>query len=367
MKRVTIRDLHWLIGPQAPPCLSVYLTLDAEWPGGPEDCRRLNALLEEAARRLSASHSRDEVNALLKPMVRALERGWPPRARSLALLRSHEVNLAFELPFEVPPLAIVADAFHTKPLLRDADRSRFFVLRLLDGGGAELLEGTPSALSEVEPSRTPRALRAALAGEVREGEVAGRPLRLVTGAGREGEARLRRRFRALDEALCAFLDDRGTPLVLAGVAEHHAPFRAVSAYPHLLDDGIEEEVADLEALHARAWGVVRAHHEEVEQLAASQFVSASLRGEASDRLDEIAAAAADGRVGLLLHREGAHVPGRVDPRSGACALAPGREAQAGADVIDALCDLTLLRGGDVVEVHPSRMPSDSPIAAVFWS
>jgi hypothetical protein len=125
--------------------------------------------------------------------------------------------------------------------------------------------------------------------------------------------------------------------------------------------------ADLEDLHARTWCIVRAHHETIEQAAASQFVNASLRGEASDRLEEVAAAAADGRIGLLLHREGAHVSGEIDPRSGACALAPEPEGRGGSDVIDALCDLTLLRGGDVVEVHPSRMPSDSPIAAVFWS
>lgn len=364
MKRVTNRDLNWLIGPHEPPCLSIYMTLDAGWPGGPDDCRRLNGLVEDAARRIAQAHRAGAVNGLLRPMVRSLVRSWPPRARSIALLRSPEVNLAFGLPFEVPELVTVSETFHTKPLLRDAERGRYFVL-LLRPGSAELLEGTPGTLAPVEESRMPGALRSALAyGDL---SAAGQ----VTSIAADGQDRagLRERFRALDAALSAFLDERGTPLVLAGIPEQHAPFRSVSAYPHLLDDGVEDgaHLDDLEALHERTWPIVREHHETIERLAASQFVTASLRGEASDRLVEVATAAAEGRVGLLLHREGAHLAGRVDPHSGMFALAQAAAGPDGSDLIDALCDLTLLRGGDVIEVHPSRMPSASPIAAVFWS
>jgi hypothetical protein len=340
------------------------MSLDPRWPGGPRDRERLDLLLEDAARRIAEARRPAEVNPLLQPLARRLERSWPPRSRSIALLRSPEVCLVFELPFEVPDRVTVADAFHTKPLLRDADRSRYYVVLLLPDR-AELLEGTPEALVPVEAARLPRALRDALAGAAPASP--GGRLRLV-GAASEDAPRWRERFRAIDAALGSFLEGRGSPLVLAGEPERHGAFRSVSAYPHLLDDAVLEGVEDppeLSALHERTWSIVRTHHERMERLAASQFVGASLRGEASDRLDEIAAAAADGRVGLLLHREGAHVSGTVDPRSGECRLAP--EPSADGDLIDALCDLTLLRGGDVVEVHPSRMPSDSPIAAVFWS
>jgi hypothetical protein len=362
MRRVTIRDLHWLIGRHEPPCVSIYTSVDARWPGGPDDCGRLNVLFEEAARRIAEAHRPCEVNRLLKSMARSLERSWPPRSRSIALLRSPEVNFAFALPFEVPDLVFVSDTFHTKPLLRDADRSRYFVLRLRQDS-AELLEGAPDGLSPVDPSRLPAALHLALA----LGALPAREATVRVAGTDDERARLRDHFSALGAELWAFLDERGSPLVLAGVSELQGAFRSVTGYPHLLDEGVEEKVPSLDDLHARTWRIVRRHHAKIEQLAASQFVSASLRGEASDRLHEVAEAAAGGRIGLLLHRQGAHVSGSIDPRSGTCAVAPQPAQGGGSDVIDALCDLTLLRGGDVVEVHPSRMPSDSPIAAVFWS
>jgi hypothetical protein len=88
-------------------------------------------------------------------------------------------------------------------------------------------------------------------------------------------------------------------------------------------------------------------------------------GCASDDLERVARAATAGTVRMLLHRRGAHVWGRLDPATGAC-LVRGVQHEAGdADVVDDLCELTLLGGGDVVEVAEERMPSNAPVAAII--
>jgi hypothetical protein len=81
----------------------------------------------------------------------------------------------------------------------------------------------------------------------------------------------------------------------------------------------------------------------------------------------VIAAAGDGRVRLLLHREGAHLWGRMDAERGTFVLRAGEEdlEPGDSDLIDDLGELTLVKGGDVVEIAPERMPTDIPVAAIL--
>ncbi len=128
--------------------------------------------------------------------------------------------------------------------------------------------------------------------------------------------RLRRWFVALDEAVVEHLRPTEAPLVLAGVRAHRALYGSVSEYPWLLDGGIDGNVDRLAAreLHALAWPLVGRHQTEIESEAAVQYLAAEGAGKANDVLTDVIAAAAAGRVRLLLHREGAHLWGRMSRR-----------------------------------------------------
>ncbi|HET7753573.1 MAG TPA: hypothetical protein VFK85_06665, partial [Anaeromyxobacteraceae bacterium] len=337
MKAVTISEVKGIIGSRGDPAVSIYLGIDERTPGSGADRARLRALLRRASELLAGGHHRGEVDALLVPIAERARGAWPS-ARGLGFLRSRRVNAAFALPVEVPDLAVVAPTFHLKPLLDVLDgHKRFFVLvlgeraaRLLDGSGAHdvILEGTVDAAGE-EPGA------AALV--------------------------------AIDEAVREILGDTGAPLVLAGPERLRARYRSISGYGWLLPDEIDADVEQVQAADLRpaAQALVAAHGAAVESEAVMQLISAEATGSASDDLDRIARAATAGKVRLLLHRAGAHVWGRLDPVTGAC-FVRGEQREAGdVDVIDDLCELTLLHGGDVVAVAEERMPSGSPVAAII--
>ena len=57
--------------------------------------------------------------------------------------------------------------------------------------------------------------------------------------------------------------------------------------------------------------------------------------------------------------------GYVDPVTGDCRVHDRQRDAEDADLLDDICEMVLLRGGDVVEVPRDRMPGAAPIAAAF--
>jgi hypothetical protein len=379
MKAITAQNLRSLLAGYEPPCVSIYMTTDPHRPGGTRDRLRLKNLLRTAVRELERRYVRADAVSLVEPLTQAFDADGARRAGAgLALLRSPEVAIRYALPVPVPELAIVASTFHTKPLLSYLARDRHFFVLALSERSARLYEASPLVAEEAPEARLPSGVDDAIGGR-RDTE----PYRGMHGAGGDGRAlhrrgtgettqarkeRLARYLKAVDERVCAFLRGRGAPLVVAGIGPHHAMYRAVTRYPHVLDVGIEGNVDHLrpDEIHRLAWPIVAEHEAHREAAAVAQYVAAKASGKASDELADVARAVLDGRVRVLLHAEGAHVWGHLDRDTGECLLGSAGEASgfARADVIDELCELTLLRGGDVVEVAPVRMPTRSPVAAI---
>jgi hypothetical protein len=153
------------------------------------------------------------------------------------------------------------------------------------------------------------------------------------------------------------------------VRAHQALFRSLSGYAWIVERGLDGNVDRLteRELHARAWPILLEEQAELEREAAAHYRSSRAAGRATDVLAEVIVAAGGGRVRLPLHREGSHLWGRMDPETGAFVLRDG-QAETGpgdSDLIDDLCELTLARGGHVLEMSPARMPTDVPVAASF--
>lgn len=358
MRTITVQDVQRLLEPHQPPCISIYMSTDPRWPGGPHDRLRMKGLLRKAAERASEVLPARRVDRLLRGVIRQLDASWPPAGRAVAVLRSPEVSLTCALPVELPSLALVAPAFHTAPLVSALDRARGFLVLSLAGADARLLEGDATSLREVPRERLPPRLAESLRAAPPGGP----------GADAGGRRRrLRGWYRAVDEALWDRLRRHGRPLVLAGRAHQDALFRAVSRYPWLLEPGVEAGPGPLDpaALHARAWPIVEAHLAAREGRAAAEYRAEEGSGRARDHLEDVARAVAEGRVALLLHRQGAPVWGRVDPPGGEVVLRDGPRQEGDADVQEDLRERVLRAGGDVIELAPARMPTPSPVAALL--
>jgi hypothetical protein len=334
MKAITISNVRKLMGARCDPAVSIYLSTDPRRPGAPEDRARLRDLLRRASELLAGGYRREQIDALLVPIAERAGGAWP-RARGVGFLRSAGVNASFALPVEVPDLAVVAPTFHVKPLLEVLDGHRRFFMLVLAERAARLLDG--SGVVDVALEAPPAAAKDGPA-----------PLEVV------------------DEAVCEVLRDIAAPLVLAGPERLRRAYRAASRYGWLLPEELEADVEQVRAtdLLPEAAQLVTQYREAVEQEAVAQFLAAETAGRATDDLERVARAATAGTVRLLLHRAGAHVWGRLDPVSGSCFVRGGQQQAGDADIIDDLCELTLLSGGDVVEVAPERMPLDAQVAAV---
>jgi hypothetical protein len=336
MKPVTIPAVQRLVAaPRDETSVSIYLTTNPEQPGRADDRARLRALLRRTSELLCPRYGRDEIDRLLLPIAERAREDWPA-ARGLAFLSSRTHSAAFTLPVAVPDLAIVAPSFHTKPLVSFLDGGDRFVLLALEEGEAALYEGSANALERLD--------------------------RVVPQPGDRDDW-----LRALDERVRSWLWDSGAPLVLAGAGPVRARYRAASRYPWLLEEGLDCDVhqvhvADLASTAAR---IVEEHRAEIQTEAATKYLSAHRWGDASEDLHVVAREAVAGRVGFLLHRRGAHVWGRLDPRTGEYVLRRGEVHAGDGDLIDDLCELVLQFGGDVVELAPERMPCSAPVGAVI--
>jgi hypothetical protein len=340
VKQVTISGVRRLITTRADPAISIYLNRDTE--RGAAGRERLRELMRRASELLEAQLPRHRIDALLTPLAESA-RADRDAGKSVAFLGSPGMTAAYELPFEVPDLAVVASTFHTKPLVRVLDGAERFVLLAVGDGRATAYEGTRERLDLLE-------------------------LELPVQMPDESDEHW---CRAVDECLREELWDRGDPVVLAGTQGRRAGFSKVSRYSYLLHDGVECDLGQVQFadLHRRAHEIVEDERHHVEGEAVARYLSAARESDAtSDDLEVMCRAAVLRRVPLLLHRTGAHVWGTVHPKTGECRASAAEHPSAGnGDVIDDLCQLVLRAGGDVVELAPALMPTSSPVAAVVAS
>jgi hypothetical protein len=371
MRPISTRELRWLLGEHAAPCVSIYLPAESADPAA--NLQRFGARVEAAEKLLAPALSPAGIRELLEP-VRQLSSApfWRKRVDALALFRSPDVFTHYRIPARVPELTVVADSFHSRPLVRylNSNRRHFYVLALAPDA-VTILEGSPARLGPVDPEELPPELTDALADEKGRAYLAAQdaappgaqPRR--RGENGSGGAGLERWFRTLDRALWTWLKDDLAPLILAGSPQHHHAYRAASRYPELLDDGIEEEVSALDPveLHARALTLIRARDADVLGALLAQLSSALSTGRADTDIQAIARAAVAGRVRILMFTADAVQWGRLDRRTGSVTLEDRQRDDRDADLVDDLAEVVLLTGGDVHELPERSLPA--PLAAIY--
>lgn len=378
MRPMTVRELQWLVGHQEPPCVSIQLPTHRHRPGTDQDPIRYRGLVRRAAELLAESYPAREVKDLIAPLE-ALDDAtfWRHSLDGLAVFRSPEVEAFYRLPVRLGEVAVVADTFHTKPLLRYLHTNRHYYLLAISQKAVTLYGGTPHGLEPVDLSSLPADLEDAL-GRREDG---GRTLTVRGGQGtgaspvfhghgpgdEERKEVLARYFRAIDHALVDFLRDETAPLVLAGVAYYHPIYREVSRYPHLLTDGVEGNVDrdTPDVLRAKAWPLVERVFTEEIHAKLREYHDRAARRRADSRLENVAVAASHGRVRDLFVAEDRHLWGHVNRETGAVSVHKAQLDAEDADVLDDLGEMVLLCGGDVWVLPPDQMPDGSPVAAIY--
>lgn len=384
-----------LTGEHAAPCISIYMPMRRRFPEQAQNevhFRNLLKQVQDAERRPDIPVPGDEV---LAPLQRLLDDRnlWDHPQEGLAVFSAPGFFRAFQLSRGVPERAVVAGRFHIKPLLRVVQSADRYQVLALNRERIRLLEGNRDALEEVDLAPgVPQTIEEALGEQLTEakthaysygtgpaGGAGGR--RSMTAGPKVGgihhgqgtkkdelDVDIERFFRTVDRAILEHHSKpSGLPLILAALAEYHAPFRRLSHNRHLLDDGIEANPDALtdDELRERAWHCMEPVYLQRLQLMTDRYGAARGANRGDDALPQVALAAVVGRVDVLLLEQDRHVEGSMDPGTGVLRVADTVETPAPGDILDDLAEAVLRNGGEVIIVPPGRMPSTTGLAAIY--
>ena len=363
-----------------PPCLSLYQPTHRYQPESGQDLlvyRKLLKVLEESLRK---GYPTRDIQSLLRPFQALADdhEFWSHTLDGLAVLGAPGMFRAYRLQRPVGELAVAADSFHTKPLMRIVQSADRYQVLGLDRHEVRLFEGNRDALDELELSKgVPRTITEALGEELVE------PQQTVASYGRGGaepatyhghsakqdevDIDAERFFRAVDRAVLEHHSrPSGLPLLLAALPESSSLFRQVSRNPFLLAEGIDIHTGALpiDELRDLAWRAVEPHYLARLGALVDAFGEAISKGLGADELAVVGEAAVAGRVATLLIEAERQVPGRLDAKTGRIdfneLVNPGVD-----DLLDDLGELVLKMGGQVVVVPAEKMPTLTGLAAIY--
>lgn len=261
----------------------------------------------------------------------------------------------------------VAENFALRPLLAASRHNRRYYALALSTNRVALFRGDAFGLATVAAQGVPARLEQALGSERTEsalrlrGSLAGgrAPVSYRPDRGRDQrKLDVARFYRKIARAVESALEGRREPIVLIATQAHHSGLRAVLRLPGLLEEGVEISPDHLSPseLHARTLPLVERAIAAEEARIADGYEGSVNGGKGLHRIDDVAAAAASGRIHRLWVKPDERMPGAIDPTSGA--LVGGRERE---DVFDGLVTLVLRHGGEVLVAD--RIPSGDSLAA----
>lgn len=362
------------------PCLSLYQPTHRKHPENAQDPIRFRNLIKQLAQSLEQKYPDREIASLLAPLheLAADTKFWNHTLDGLAVLAAPDFFRVYHLQRPVAELAVVADSFHTKPLLRIVQSADRYQVLGLNRHGVRLFEGNRDQLDEIAlASDVPRTIDDALDRDVERNPATRTYGPIKTGTmGRHGASDVKqdgiradteRFFRAIDRSVLEYhTRPTGLPLLLAALPEHHHLFREVSNNPNLLAGSIDvhPDDLDMDTLRQRVWEQVQPHY--LQRLAGfvDRFHTALPREQGSDSLADAAKAAVEGRIDTLLLEAERQIPGRMDPGSGK--ITPGKLDDPDTDdLLDDLGERVMAAGGEVVIVPAERMPTKTGLAAIY--
>ncbi|MEP6714253.1 MAG: hypothetical protein ABJC09_01690 [Terriglobia bacterium] len=373
-------DLTLLLADHDPPCISLYQPTHRHYPENQQDPIRYKNLLRTVEESLRLRYSNRDTARLLD-QFRNLGSDpdfWNHATDGLAVLGAPGLWRVFKLQRPVPELAVVANSFHVKPLLRIVQSAERYQVLSINRQSIRLFEGNRDVLDEIELAPgVPRTITEALGTELTPPHLnvsmsyAARPGAAVRqGQGSkndESEIDEEKFFRLVDRTILEYHSrPSGLPLLLAGLAQYHGPFHQISKNPLLMHKGIEIDANALtiEQLRQRAWEIVeRAFRERLQKLI-DEFEEARSKGLGTDDLVGVAKAASEARIESLLVEAGKLIPGRLDQANGRIAYSRLENPEVD-DLLDDLAELVTKKGGTVVVLPAVDMPVTTGVAATF--
>jgi len=368
-----VEALQSLLEDGAGPHLSLYLPTHRRHPDWKQDPVRFKGLLHRAKELLETRYKSRDAEAFLEPLRQIeFDPHWEHSLDGLALFRSEASMAVYRLPIQVPEIVVVADTYHTKPLLRFLRSNGRYLVLAVSQNKVTLYEGSPYGAGPVDLHGVPKSLRDALGVPEYDHSVQSSYIRGAIfhgeGPGKEiKKEELLHFFNAIDRGLHEYLRNEHVPLILAAVDYYHPIYKLANRYSGLLDEGLvgNYDLANADKIHADAWPVVSRVFEVRLNTWKERYGERKGTGLASDRLEEIGEAAVAGRVQCLFVAEEESVWGILDRKTGSIERHERQRDSEDADLLDDVAEEVYKRAGEVYVIPRASMPVAGPIAAIY--
>lgn len=320
----TPAQIATLLDARAPGCVSIYLPTSPL----PQDADA--ARIEFKNLVAEAGTSNELLDDFAEDFV-----AWSLLAHSLAVFATPDTLRSFRLPNRLSSLAVVADRFHLKPLLRAVTFPQAALVLALSQHDVRLIE---------------------VAGDVPASEIELPELFPFD------TAHTHRYARQIDRALRPTLAGLGLPLILAATEPLDSFYRSTNSYPDLLDTGIRgnpEHMTPAE-LATAARPILDALYASQLDALRERFEAWQSRGRAATDLTDVARAATFGAVDTLLVDIDDLVEGSLDDSG---TIAHNGDGSQG--VVDEIARRVLASGGKVLAVRRDDVPHGVTAAALL--
>lgn len=359
------------------PCLSLYQPTHRSHPDNEQDPIRFRNLVKKLEASLTQKYEDGETKKILKPFNDLAENAkfWNHSADGLIVFAADGFFRYYQAQRPVAELAVVADSFHLKPLLRIQQSADRYHILTITGKEVTLYEANRYGISQVTLSEeVSDAIDAARDGSRRVMHVEVSPsipgsvaTRGGQGAGESDKHDDERYLREIDRAILKhYTRPSGLPLILVSLPENNHGFRRISRNPLLVGNAVETNPDSLsdEEIRERAWQAFEPHYEERLTAVIDTYGAAQAKHLATDDLEQAVKAADAGRIATLLLEADRHIPGRYDDTSGEITRDELENPEVD-DLLDDLGEMVLRSGGQVLVMPKNKMPTESGLAAIY--
>jgi len=378
MKNLTLDQIKGLAQQTASPSISIFLPTHRAGRETQQDPIRFKNLLRDTEKQLlDGGMGPREASAVLQPVQALLDDSnfWNHQHDGLAVFMAADDFHYYPLPFRVEELLVIAQSYYVKPVLPLFTNNGHYYILAISQNEVRLFEGTRYGVGQIVlPDGIPANMEEALRLDGPQ-----KTLQMHPGGGggmfhgqgpgdEEQKIWIEQYLNLVDTSLKEILREQNAPLVLAGVDYLLPMYRKVSGYQNIMEEGIPGNPEHLrpEDLQEQAWRIVETYFQQETKKTVEQYQQLAGTDKATDNVEEIVAAAFNGRVDKLILSAENQIWGAFNPNDGKVSRSSnGQSKKHNLALLDFTAMNTLQNGGTVCALSQDEMPTDSPIAAVF--
>lgn len=358
------------------PCISIYIPTSRSGDNKKSRIRFKNKVQEVRKELEGQGMQHKQIQEFTQPLEMLLDDGdaWRHMSDGLAVFLSPGKFAYSAFPIRFKEYAEVNTHFFLLPLMPVFNGDGQFFVLALSLNQIRLFEGTRDHVAEIAiEDLVPQTLQDTVGHDYEQ-----RSLQFRTGQSGPGQSvfhgqgrgkdykkeEIVKHLREVDRNLNKVLRNYDAPLVIACVDYIFALYKTANTYNNLYPKNISgnPDEAHMENLHQDAWVLLKDEFEKHRKEALRQYEFLSSKGRTASIIDDVVAAAEEGRIETAFLKKDQSLWGRVDKESGKV-IVDREKSPDNHCLLDRVAKETFLQGGKVYIQDPEEMPVDTLAAA----